>query len=79
MKNEEVECKIDYLLHGQLQNSKPPHIEATEVNDGGVDQNPTTKYVWQVKVPPNGKAELIFMFIIKELDVPILFPKQSKK
>ena len=76
LKDEEVDCKIDYLLHGQLQKSEPPHIEATEVNDGGIDQNPTTKYVWQVKVPPKGKAELIFMFIKKELDVPTLFPKK---
>ena len=79
LKNEEVECKIDYLLHGQLQKSNPPHIEATEVNDGGIDQNPITKYVWQVKVPPKDKAELIFIFTIKEWDVPTLFPKKYKK
>ena len=68
LKDEEVKCKIDHLLYGQLEKSEPSHMEVTERNVGHHDLNPTAKYVWQVKVPPKGKAELVFTFVIKQWD-----------
>ena len=66
MKNEEVKCKIDHLLYGHLETSEPMHIEVTERQTGHHDVNPTSKYVWEIKVPPKGKADLVFKYCIKE-------------
>ena len=66
LKDEEVKCKIDHLLYGHLEKSEPSYMEVTERNVGHHDLNPTAKYVWQVKVPPKGKAELVFTFVIKQ-------------
>jgi len=68
LKDEEVKCKIDHLLYGQLEKSEPSHMEVTERNVGHHDLNPTAKYVWQVKVPAKGKAELVFTYVIKQWD-----------
>jgi hypothetical protein len=66
LKNEEVKCKIDHLLYGHLEKSEPAHMEVTERQAGHHDLNPTAKYVWQVKVPAKGKAELVFTYCIKQ-------------
>jgi len=66
LKDEEVKCKIDHLLYGQLEKSEPSHMEVTERNVGHHDLNPTAKYVWQVKAPAKGKAELVFTYVIKQ-------------
>ena len=68
LKNEEVKCKIDHLLYGQLEKSKPAYMELTERQFGHQDINPTTKYVWQVQAPAKGKAELVFTYCIKQWD-----------
>ena len=66
LKNEEVKCKIDYLLYGHLEESNPRYVEVTERQTGHHDLNPTAKYVWEIKAPAKGKAELIFKYSIKE-------------
>ena len=66
MKTEEVKCKVDHLLYGNLETSEPMHIEVTERQTGHHDVNPTSKYVWEIKVPPKGKADLVFKYCIKE-------------
>ena len=45
MKNEEVKCKVDYLLHGHLVRAEPNYKEVTESQTGHHDLNPNTKYV----------------------------------
>ena len=66
LKDEEVKCKIDHLLYGQLEKSEPSHLEVTERNVGHHDLNPTAKYVWQITAPAKGKAELVFTYVIKQ-------------
>lgn len=67
-KNEEVNCKIEYLLYGHMEHSKPDPIE--KIEKGSQHQryglNPTTKYVWKMKIPSKGKSDLIFKYCIKE-------------
>ena len=65
LKDEEVNCKIDHLLYGKLEKSEPSHMEVTERNDGHHDFNPAAKYVWLIKVPAKGKAELVFTYVLK--------------
>ena len=66
MKNEEVKCKVDYLLHGHLVKAEPNYKEVTESHTGHHDLNPKTKYVWEINVPKQGKAELLFEYCIKK-------------
>ena len=66
MKNEEVKCKVDYLLHGHLVKAEPNYKEVTESHTGHHDLNPKTKYVWEINVPKQGKAELVFEYCIKK-------------
>ena len=66
MKNEEVKCKIDYLLYGNLETSEPMHIEVTERQTAHDDLNSTSKYVWEIKVQAKGKADLVFKYCIKK-------------
>jgi hypothetical protein len=66
LKNEEVKCKVDHLLRGHLDTSDPTHVEVTETQTGHHDLNPTAKYVWEIKVPAKGKAELVFKYCIKQ-------------
>ena len=66
-KSEEVKCKVDHLLRGHLENSSPAHKEVTERQTGhNQDLNPFAKYVWEIKAPAKGKAELVFTYCIKE-------------
>ena len=65
LKDEEINCKIDHLLYGKLEKSEPSHMEVTERNDGHHDFNPAAKYVWLIKVPAKGKAELLFTYVLK--------------
>ena len=72
-KKEEIKCKVDHLLYGQLEKSDPSPMEVTERHNSRVyshqqntDLNNTAKYVWEIKVPAKGKAELVFTYHIKE-------------
>jgi len=65
-KDEEINCKIEYLLYGHLTTSNPEPIEKTERRHNSHGLNPTTKYVWQIKVPARNTAELTFKYCIKE-------------
>ena len=77
-RNEEIDCKVDYLLYGHLDESKPICAEVTEQQAGyhiphlpystpyNRHLNPIAKYVWQLKAPAKGKAELSFTYFIKE-------------
>ena len=67
MKNEEVTCKVDHLLYGNLETSEPMHIEVTECQRTGLQEiNPTSKYVWEITVPAKGKSDLVFKYYIKK-------------
>ena len=66
MKNEDVKCKVDYLLHGHLVKAEPNYKEVTESHTGHHDLNPKTKYVWEINVPKQGKSELVFEYCIKK-------------
>merc|ERR1719361_912416 len=72
-KKKKIKCKVDHLLYGQLEKSDPSPMEVTERHNSRVygpqqntDLNNTAKYVWEIKVPAKGKAELVFSYHIKE-------------
>merc|ERR1719483_1018025 len=65
-KDVEIKCKIEHQLYGHLEESTPEVKDKTERQSNHQDLNPTTKYVWEIQVPANGKEELNFKFCIKE-------------
>ena len=65
MKNEGIKCKIERLLYGHFEMSSPHYTEETERQVGYQELNPTAKYIWEIAVPANGKATLVFTYCIK--------------
>jgi len=67
-KEEDVKCKVEYILHGTLLASSPPFKNKFEQNSNytNMDLNTRTKYIWEFQVEAKQKQKINFNFCIKK-------------
>jgi len=67
-KDEDVKCKIEYILHGTMLDSSPLFKNKYEQNSNysNMDLNTRTKYVWEFQVEAKKKQKVSFNFCIKK-------------